>query len=150
MMLMCFIKGSCLITQDVLCNRGKQQFRKPMNNFTSDEFSSEEGELEFFNLYKRIEQLKFFSEIPRDITPSNKKQKAIYRYFAHWAVVIYNSDFVVEKYGKPSRDIIRKTSQIEGIGHYFRIELTKYTIKAKLKYLVKNLIFWDKLKLLVK
>ena len=152
MMLMCCIKGNCFVTDDILCLKGKQQIegRESLDGFTSNETVTELSNLPYYNSYNRIEQLKFFSEMARTITKSNKNQNIINRYFGKWAVIIYNSDFNLDKYGKPSKDIIKKTSRIEGIGYHFRIELLKYIIIVKVKCIIKKLIFWDKLKVFLK
>ena len=127
-MLMCFLKGDCYVTSEILCNKGVQEFRSSNNSFISDEFISKSKDLPFYHPINRVNQILFFSDMTKSITTNTDQRNIIYKYFGYWAVRILHSNFIIKEFGKIDKNIIKDISKIEGIGKYFRIELFIYKL----------------------
>ena len=146
--MMTYLKGKCLTTDEVLCLKGDQEFRKSYSSFTlnSEDKKNEDEDLPFYHPLNRIKQLNFFSTLISSVTESKKYRNLMYSYFGRWAVIIFNSDFIIEKYGSPSDEIISKVVVIEGIGKYYKYHSIIYTLIKYSKFLIKKIIFWEELK----
>lgn len=127
-MLMCFLKGNCYVTSEILCNKGVQEFRSSNNSFISDEFISKHKNLPFYHPINRAKQLVFFAAMTKTITKNNNQRNIIYKYFGYWAVSILCSDFIIKEFGKTDKRIINDISKIEGIGKHFRFSLFRHKL----------------------
>jgi glycosyltransferase involved in cell wall biosynthesis len=127
-LIMCFLKGDCYVTSEILCNKGVQEFRSSNNSFISDEFISKSKDLPFYHPINRAKQLVFFAAMTKAITKNTDQRNIIYKYFGYWAVSILYSNYIIKEFGKIDENIIKDISKIEGIGKDFRISLFRYKL----------------------
>ncbi len=127
-MLMCFLKGDCYVTSEILCNKGVQEFRSSNNSFISDEFISKSKDLPFYHPTNRVNQILFFSDMTKSITTNTDQRNIIYKYFGYWSVYTLYSIYSLKKFGKLDKKFVVDIKKIDGIGKYFRIELFIYKL----------------------
>ena len=127
-MLMCFLKGNCYVTSEILCNKGLQEFRSSNNSFISDEFISKSKGLPFYHPTNRVNQILFFSDMTKSITTNTDQRNIIYKYFGYWSVYTLYSNDSLREFGKLNKKFVRDIKKIDGIGKYFRIELFIYKL----------------------
>lgn len=132
-MLMCFLKGNCYVTSEILCNKGVQEFRSSNNSFISDEFTSKFEDLPFYHPVNRVKQLEFFADMTKSITTNTDQRNIIYKYFGYWSVYTLYSNFIIKEFGKIDKKIINSIMKIEGIGKHFQFSLFKYKLISLLR-----------------
>ena len=127
-MLMCFLKGNCYVTSEILCNKGVQEFRGSNNSFISEEFISKHKDLPFYHPINRVNQILFFSDMTKSITTNTDQRNIIYKYFGYWSVSTLYSIYSLKKFGKLNKKLVGDIKKIDGIGKYFRFELFIYKL----------------------
>jgi glycosyltransferase involved in cell wall biosynthesis len=132
-LLMCFLKGNCYVTSEILCNKGVQEFRSSNNSFISNEFISKSEDLPFYHPINRVKQLVFFGNMTKSITNNLSYRNIIYKHFGYWAVRVLYSDFIIKEFEKIDKNIINDISEIGGIGKHFRFSLFRYKVISFLR-----------------
>ena len=127
-LLMCFLKGNCYITSEILCNKGVQEFRNSNNSFIANEFISKSKDLPFYHPINRAKQLVFFAAMTKAIVKNSDQRNIIYKFFGYWAVSILYSNFIIKEFGKIDKNVIKGIKKIEGIGKHFRFSLFRFKL----------------------